>query len=118
MRLEQLSDISSDHFYVQIAQQTRLLDFTKMILSECESFRGLPPSNPKKPPYRIEGSKISLIELDGIKIEIEQVGCTLELSDRFLLNTQDTMTYAELRDFYDYLKRDTNGQPHQKHLFQ
>lgn len=117
MRLEELSNISNDHFYVTTAEQITLQDFTRTIASQYKSFAGLPQSSPKKSPYTIDGNKISVIDIDGIIIEIEQLGCSLGSSNRFLINTQDKMSESRLKEFSDYLKRSMNGQAHQLYLF-
>lgn len=117
MRLKKLSDITSDYFSVITSEEATLSFFTGIIASQLELFLRLPPSDPRKPFCTLNGSRMSIIRLDDKVIEIESIGCSNDKSNKFLLNTQDTMTYAQLRKFYDHLRRNNNGQPHQRYLF-
>jgi hypothetical protein len=110
MKLNRLSGIITDYFSVDTGEPVSLVEFTRHIGSHAVFFDMLSSNGErKKPQYEVLGSRISIIRLDDILIEIEQIGCTQEpeqlppLSTNFLVNTRDTVKPARWAFFRDYL---------------
>jgi hypothetical protein len=114
MRIDRLSDISADYFSVTTGEPISLVEFTRHIGLHASSFGMLSPRGARQiPAYEVCDSRISRIKLDGIFIEIAQVGCTQipgqlpPLSTHFLV-TGNNVRPARLELFKNYLAQSTN----------
>jgi hypothetical protein len=114
MKLDRLSSVLGDYFSVITGEPISLVEFTRHIGLHASSFGMLSPNVDKQiPAYEVCDSKTSTIKLDGIDIEIAQVGCTQvpgqlpPLSTNFLI-TGNNVRQVRLELFRDYLAQVRN----------